>query len=131
MLVIEILNGDVDSAVLVPTNIVSQTVTGGSSELVVATMEDRASETLMRRLFNALNFAKTVDDRLRVVVDQTVATPAGTAGIGYVAQQWGAQGAYPAYYASGSPNSVDERDNLRMAHRENLNDVRQGRWLIT
>jgi hypothetical protein len=83
-----------------------------------------ATENTLRRVLQAVNFARTNTDQLRVVVDSgTVST----------LQQmlWGANASQPGYYGTGSPNSMDMRDMYRQAMRTNVIQTRVHRWTFT
>lgn len=84
---------------------------------------DVVTETTMKRLFNALNVAKDGQDRLLV--------NGNAGGFEVRGMNWGWHGGYPIRYGSGSPNSVDARDQLAAQTRSNFNNVRTNRWSVT
>lgn len=85
---------------------------------------DLTTETLMRRLFNAMNVAKDSLDRMRVVVD------AGGLELRGIQPGWHGNLSITRY-VSGAPNSVDAREALMAQTRSNFNSVRNNRWSVT
>jgi hypothetical protein len=82
-----------------------------------------STDAFLRRLLVQLHFAKTATDELRVVVDS---------GTSNVAINWANNGGYSQFYAgSGSPNSMDAREQMRAQSRANMQQVRATRWSIT
>lgn len=83
-----------------------------------------ATEASMRRLLNLLTFARTPGDVLRVSIDQGTVTQLN-------AIIWGNQSSYPTWYGTGSPNSMDLREQQKSAQRAVIQQQRATRWLIT
>lgn len=71
----------------------------------------------------ALQYARTPQDQMRVVVDTGYAYNYGT-------YMWAAS-VYTPYYATGAPNSMDQRHQQSEASMQNFNIVRTQRWIIT
>ena len=86
--------------------------------------EGIGTEGTLRRILQAVSFARDANDRMRVVVDS------GTiSGLNQI--NWGQNNSQPNYYGTGSPNSMDMRDMYRQAMRTNMLLVRENRWTIT
>ena len=86
--------------------------------------EELTTEGTLRRLLQAVSFARDANDRMRVVVDS------GTiSGLNQI--NWGQNNGQPNYYGTGSPNSMDMRDMYRMAMRTNAMMARHNRWTFT
>lgn len=81
------------------------------------------TDAMLRRVLNAVSFARDINDRLRVVVDS------GTiSGLNQI--NWGANLATPTWYSTGAPNSMDMREMQKAAMKNNVMMARQ-RWTIT
>ncbi len=77
----------------------------------------------------ALLYARDVADRMRVVVDQSVAlSVAGSVNANAIL--WGAANVYPAWYSTGAPNSMDQRETQREMSRQTF-QAQRARWTIT
>lgn len=86
--------------------------------------EGMATDALLRRVLSAVNFARDSGDRL--IVNLASGTVSGLNQI-----NWGANNAYPSWYSTGAPNSIDQRDLYRQAMRANAIYQRQNRWVIS
>ena len=80
---------------------------------------DRQSQSVPPR---ALQYARDVEDRMRVRVDATAATP--------VFAYWGNANTNPTWYSTGAGTSIDQRSLLQEQSVANFNQVRQQRWVI-
>lgn len=87
--------------------------------------EGIATELTLRRLLNAMNFAKDPQDRMRVVLENETNTNVRRISL----WSWGTYA--QRYLTDGSVNSVDPREPLAMQMRSNFNYVRNTRWRIT
>lgn len=83
-----------------------------------------ATEGMLRRILQAVNFARDSNDRL--IINMATGTIANIDSI-----DWGNNNAYPTYYGTGAANSVDMRDVLRQEMRANAIQARQHRWVIS
>lgn len=86
--------------------------------------EDVASDGLLRRLINNLNYARDVNDRMRVVVDTgSVAVSSGTVTTVSTLTNIGLTAG--AFWTTGGPNSMDQRESARQQARMVFTQRRQ------
>lgn len=95
--------------------------------LLAAQREYRAHES------RTIPYARDSGDRMRAVTDATsTMTLSGinTGTAGSVATHWGLRDTYPTWYNTGSPSSMDAREQQRALQRQNFYTQR-ARWTIT
>lgn len=84
-----------------------------------------ASERTLKRILQAVNFARDPQDRMRVVTDGSSSLSVSGSTVNLYL---GFNGATPLYYAAtGSPTSVDAREQLAAAAHANFN-ANRARW---
>ena len=96
--------------------------------------EGVATEGTLRRLLNALNYAKDLNDRMRVVVDTmptTTVTGTVTAVTALNGIAFGSSNVAPAHFASGAPNAFDAREQQMILMRSNFQQARTQRWTFS
>ncbi|SMB85752.1 hypothetical protein [Deinococcus hopiensis] len=106
---------------------------GVATETTLAALNNKAAtddtlqqlSSIFQRLVDVLTpqrpYARTVQDAMNVNI---------VGGGHTVAQYWGASNVYPLYYGTGSPNSVDAREEWRELSMQTAQAARN-RWTIT
>lgn len=84
--------------------------------------EGLATERSLRNLIRNLTLAKTASDQLRVVIDSGGQLSSST--------YWANGNTYTTYYGSGSPGSMDAREQEAEMSRVNFNTIRNQRWSL-
>lgn len=82
--------------------------------------EDVATDALLRRLLNNVNFAKDINDRMRVIVDNTLSL------YQYRANSTTAN-TYRNWYDPNAINMVEDREQLQMQYKGDAKRSRE-RW---
>lgn len=85
-----------------------------------------ATEGGLRKIASLLNFARDVNDRLRVVVDSGTINNAVVYNRG--TSTWLANDVSASYQSGNSWNAIDAREPLKMSHTSRADFVKRNRW---
>lgn len=95
-----------------------------SLQTLIAKIVEQAVRQALNDPNKGLQYAKTISDQMRVVVDTAPAT--AISGINV----WN-NGTYATYYTAGALQSVDKRHQQAELANSNFLFVRQTRWVIS